>query len=160
MPDNTPITDIDGGGMPVNGDNLRTRIAAEQREHRLVTRMVGRKTEKSCLCGWRSPERDRTCTDHPEHVADAVIAELNIPDRIHIDDQGRTWDWCGGQPGTWAWRMTAKPAGVQPMSAPGAGFGVNLSKGEGRLTINGQPLTLIEEAWLLAEHAWKECNDD
>lgn len=40
-------------------------------------------------------------------MADAVIREINIPDRIHTDDQGRTWEWCGGQPGTWAWRITA-----------------------------------------------------
>lgn len=59
-------------------DTLRTRIAAVQREHRLVTRMIGRKAEKSCLCGWRSPEWDCTFTDHPEHVADAVIRELTI----------------------------------------------------------------------------------
>jgi hypothetical protein len=40
--------------------------------------------------------------------ADAVIAELGaIPDRQHTDDEGRIWEWCGGQPGTWAWRITA-----------------------------------------------------
>ena len=42
-----------------------------------------------------------------ERAADAVIAELGaIPDRSFTDDQGRTWEWCGGEPGTWAWRIT------------------------------------------------------
>ena len=42
-----------------------------------------------------------------EQLADAVIAELgSIPDRQFTDDQGRTWEWCGGQPETWAWRIT------------------------------------------------------
>ena len=41
-------------------------------------------------------------------LADAVIRELGpIPDRTHTDDQGRTWEWCGGETGTWAWRITA-----------------------------------------------------
>lgn len=35
-----------------------------------------------------------------------------VPDREFIDDQGRRWEWCGGQPGTWAWRCTG--VGVQP----------------------------------------------
>lgn len=40
-------------------------------------------------------------------LADAVIRELGaIPDRVHVDDQGRRWEWCGGVPGTWAWRIT------------------------------------------------------
>ena len=39
-------------------------------------------------------------------LADAVIRELNIPDRTHVDDEGRVWEWCGGEPGTWAWRIT------------------------------------------------------
>ena len=29
-----------------------------------------------------------------------------IPDRTFIDDFGRTWQWCGGEPDTWAWRIT------------------------------------------------------
>ena len=29
-----------------------------------------------------------------------------IPDRTFVDDLGRRWEWCGGQPGTWAWRIT------------------------------------------------------
>ena len=46
-------------------------------------------------------------------LADAVIAELGpIPDRTYVDDQGRTWEWCGGQPGTWAWRITQLPQHV------------------------------------------------
>lgn len=40
-------------------------------------------------------------------LADAVIAELgSVPDREFTDDQGRHWEWCGGKPGTWAWRIT------------------------------------------------------
>lgn len=42
----------------------------------------------------------------PTEAADAVIRELNIPDRTHVDDEGRVWEWCGGEPGTWAWRIT------------------------------------------------------
>ena len=39
-------------------------------------------------------------------MADAVIAELGeIPDRSFVDDHGRTWEWCGGEPETWAWRI-------------------------------------------------------
>ena len=46
-------------------------------------------------------------TDDAVHAADAVIRELgSIPDRTHTDDQGRVWEWCGGEPGTWAWRVT------------------------------------------------------
>jgi len=40
-------------------------------------------------------------------MADAVIAELGpIPDREFVDSDGNRWEWCGGQPGTWAWRIT------------------------------------------------------
>lgn len=31
------------------------------------------------------------------------------PARTFTDDQGRRWEWCGGQPGTWAWRVTDRP---------------------------------------------------
>ena len=45
--------------------------------------------------------------DTAMRLADAVIRELGpIPDRTHVDNQGRIWEWCGGQPGTWAWRIT------------------------------------------------------
>ncbi|MCH9731655.1 MAG: hypothetical protein K0U84_18595 [Actinomycetia bacterium] len=30
----------------------------------------------------------------------------NPPDRVFIDDRGHRWEWCGGEQGTWAWRMT------------------------------------------------------
>jgi hypothetical protein len=40
-------------------------------------------------------------THNPEPQA------VDVPDRAFIDDQGRRWEWCGGQPGTWAWRMTS-----------------------------------------------------
>lgn len=29
-----------------------------------------------------------------------------IPDQTFVDDFGRRWEWCGDQPGTWAWRVT------------------------------------------------------
>lgn len=38
---------------------------------------------------------------------EAVAAAANVPDRTFVDDQGRRWEWCGGQPGTWAWRITS-----------------------------------------------------
>jgi hypothetical protein len=42
-----------------------------------------------------------------EEAADAVIAELGaIPDREFTDPWGHHWEWCGGVPGTWAWRIT------------------------------------------------------
>lgn len=114
MADNAPITDIDGGGMPVNGDTLRERIAAA---------IAG----VDDWCG---------VTD-PAILADAVIAALNL-------DQTLTNKIIVNQT-------------PPPISAPGAGFGVNLypvgaesnipmtprvyPKGEGRLMINGQSLT-------------------
>lgn len=33
-----------------------------------------------------------------------------IPGRKFIDGLGRQWEWCGGMPGTWAWRITALPS--------------------------------------------------
>lgn len=30
-----------------------------------------------------------------------------IPDRTFIDNLGQRWEWCGGAPGTWAWRITS-----------------------------------------------------
>jgi hypothetical protein len=66
-------------------DNLRDRIAAA---------IAG-------VDDWRG------VTD-PAILADAVVEALGaIPDRQHTDDEGRIWEWCGGQPGTWAWRITA-----------------------------------------------------
>lgn len=55
-------------------DNLRTRIAAVQRAHRLW-RDPGMTTGKTCQCGWTS---EAPITDHPEHVADVVIRELKL----------------------------------------------------------------------------------
>lgn len=70
-------------------DDLRTRIAAVHQQHRLFSRMVGRKIDKQCLCGWRSPERDCTWTDHPDHLADVLIRELN---RQNLLDNP-VWKW-------------------------------------------------------------------
>jgi hypothetical protein len=40
-------------------------------------------------------------------MAAAVVEELGpVPDRTHTDDMGRKWEWCGGVPGTWGWRVT------------------------------------------------------
>ena len=56
-------------------DDLRTRIAAVQRDHRLNSFGAN---HVQCECGWKSPEKYATWTDHPEHVADAVIRELEL----------------------------------------------------------------------------------
>ena len=53
-------------------DSLRTRIADVQRAHRLWQRAAG---SKQCGCGWTA---QFPVTDHPEHVADAVIRELRL----------------------------------------------------------------------------------
>lgn len=75
-------------------DTLRTRIAT----------VVDPLIDPPC-CDECKPFRP---SDFAYEVADAVIRELGpIPDRTHTDDQGRTWEWCGGAPGTWAWRITA-----------------------------------------------------
>ena len=48
------------------------------------------------------------------HLADVLIHELvAIPDRVHTDEYGNRWEWCGGQPETWAWRITALGGGVK-----------------------------------------------
>lgn len=79
-------------------DDLRTRIGKTL--HRLYGPSLGAHPD-----GWeREPggTREMYLED-----ADAVIRELgSIPDRTHTDEHGRTWEWCGGQPGTWAWRIT------------------------------------------------------
>lgn len=36
----------------------------------------------------------------------AVPAREAAPERTFIDDRGYRWEWCGGEPGTWAWRRT------------------------------------------------------
>lgn len=54
--------------------DLRTRIGAVQRAHRLTSFGAN---YVQCECGWKSPEKYATWTDHPEHVADAVIRELD-----------------------------------------------------------------------------------
>lgn len=78
-------------------DDLRTRIAAVLNSHKADDRYD---EWSDCQCG-------NVGTRWDDHVADAVIRELGpIPDRCHVDDQGRVWEWCGGQPGTWAWRIT------------------------------------------------------
>jgi len=56
-----------------------------------------------CTCG--------TGLDNAElhhHIAD-VLTEADEPANIphtHLDDLGRQWEWCGGTPGTWEWRIT------------------------------------------------------
>lgn len=42
-----------------------------------------------------------------DQAAEVTIGEGEIPDRTFTDDRGHLWEWCGGQPGTWAWRRTA-----------------------------------------------------
>ena len=63
-------------------DSLRARIAAVQREHRLTSFGAN---YVQCECGWKSPEKYATWTDHPEHVADAVIAELGLRRQTNAD---------------------------------------------------------------------------
>lgn len=58
-------------------DNLRDRIAAVQRAHRMTYALAEPRIPR-CACGWVSPEEHCTWTDHPEHVADAVIRELGL----------------------------------------------------------------------------------
>ena len=47
--------------------------------------------------------------DRPESLSYYTVSPLlsgGIPDRTFVDDLGRRWEWCGGVPGTWAWRVT------------------------------------------------------
>lgn len=68
-------------------DSLRDKIATVYRAHRLT--FEGRSSPK-CDCGWKSPEEYTTWTDHPEHVADAVIRELNLSIAVYYKtSQGR-----------------------------------------------------------------------
>lgn len=83
-------------------DSLRDRIAAAAAGHAdYVSSGV-----RYCSCGEWSGDTAASRMDFSRHLADAVIRELNIPDRTHVDDEGRVWEWCGGEPGTWAWRIT------------------------------------------------------
>lgn len=78
-------TDLHSEHRPVMSDDLRTRIIAA-----LLSE------------------------DDVALMADAVIHELGpIPDRRHVDIAGNLWEWCGGQPGTWAWRITR--TGPEPL---------------------------------------------
>ena len=70
-------------------DSLRTRIAAVQREHRLTSFGAN---YVQCECGWKSPEKYATWTDHPVHVADAVIRELEP--ELNRHDTGCVCDDC------------------------------------------------------------------
>lgn len=49
-------------------------VADTLRTHRLV--QYRDLHAPHCACGWTSPERDCTWTDHPEHVAAAVVDAL------------------------------------------------------------------------------------
>ena len=72
----------------------RTQIAKVQRTHREELC-----EENVCICGHHG--------NYPKHVADAVIEALGpIPNRSFVDDRNNRWEWCGGEPGTWAWRIT------------------------------------------------------
>ena len=80
-------------------DTLRDKIAAVLAGHH--TDCDGSFLQCECDARWRSIHA------WADHAADALVAELGtIPDRTHIDDKGRLWEWCGGEPGTWAWRIT------------------------------------------------------
>ena len=96
-------------------DNLRDRIAVTQQAHVFCI------TE--CSCGHRFPwEKSTEWRESAEwawalHVADAVIEALGpIPNRSFVDDRNNRWEWCGGEPGTWAWRITRLgPEPLHPM---------------------------------------------
>ena len=93
--------------------DLRDRITAAIAAHEPVTDYEGADGECiECDLNPRWPDAPILPPSdgwkrHAEHLAGAIASELNIPDRTHVDDQGRAWEWCGGQPGTWAWRITA-----------------------------------------------------
>jgi hypothetical protein len=65
-------------------DSLRDRIAAVQSEHQARA--------NSCLCGWKyDPIVDDS---HFDHVADAVIAALNLStpvEYLSVDGKRRNW---------------------------------------------------------------------
>lgn len=62
--------------------------------------------------GWDTATGALSRDEWVAHVAGRIETELTpaIPDRQFTDDIGRRWEWCGGQPGTWAWRTTGGPA--------------------------------------------------
>ena len=66
-------------------DSLRDKIASVYRSHRLT--FEGRSSPK-CDCGWKSPEEYTTWTDHPEHMADAVIRELGLQPQSEVYKYG------------------------------------------------------------------------
>lgn len=71
-------------GKPTMTDTLRDRIAAVQRAHRLNSFGAN---YVQCECGWKSPEKYATWTDHPEHVADAVIRELELREELRYPNR-------------------------------------------------------------------------
>lgn len=42
-------------------------------------------------------------------IPELIDALEAAPERTFTDDLGRHWEWCGGVPGTWAWRITRLP---------------------------------------------------
>ena len=38
--------------------------------------------------------------------------------RTFVDDLGRRWEWCGGEEGTWAWRVTSATSGPVTINPP------------------------------------------
>jgi hypothetical protein len=46
------------------------------------------------------------CQTYRVWAKSALAAMDTIPDQCFIDDMGRKWEWCGGTPDTWEWRMT------------------------------------------------------
>ena len=53
-----------------------------------------------------APIRDIPLRSHPIHPEETPVGCDSTPDRTFVDDLGRRWEWCGGVPGTWAWRVT------------------------------------------------------
>lgn len=70
----------------MGADNLRTRIAAVQSQHRSYG--------NDCECGWVDETGlYKQFTGHEQHVADAVIAELGLKRIVDYCEQQAAVGW-------------------------------------------------------------------
>lgn len=53
----------------------------------------------------------------------ALDTSESVPDRVFNDDRGRRWEWCGGETGTWAWRITGYAEDQPPRQCCRSVFG-------------------------------------
>lgn len=60
-----------------------------------------------CMCDFEF----KTFEEWAQHALSEVgfNPQYQPPDRMFVDDLGRRWEWCGGTPDTWAWRVTDVP---------------------------------------------------